>query len=252
MFSCSPERKLAKQFVGTVTKPSLLVLMPLSIFKENLKVPEGEVPDSTTQAVIIDKLSDSVVISRFNASYMKELKNYGLQVFQDASVTDFMDVDSNAWVVNIAQMELQEYSTIYVDTQEVLGMEYSYDIPLNGVNSAYWFEFSRVNAPENIKPEVMFAANDLYDQFNGKLNFDIFTGAISYNLQSDTITEADFYRQLDFSARLYAGYTFDYLMNNYIGTNITDDLQMRRYFRYDPYLKSIFVTEYDKFIPLNQ
>ncbi|NOU47714.1 MAG: hypothetical protein HOO86_11725 [Bacteroidales bacterium] len=163
-----------------------------------------------------------------------------------------MNVDSNAWVVNVAQFELQEYSTIYVDTQEVLGMEYSYDVPLNGVNSAYWFEFSRVNAPENTKPEVMFAANDLYDQFDGKLNFDIFTGVINYYLQSDTITESDFYRQIDFSARLYAGYTFDYLMNNYIGTNLTNDLQMRRYFRYDPYQKSIFVTEDDKFIPLNQ
>jgi len=250
LFSCSPERKLAKKFVENTSKPALLVLMPSSIFKENLKLSDGKTPDSLTQAVIIDKLIDSIVINRFNTRFVKELRNYGLQVFQEGAVADFMNVDSNAWVVNVAQFELQEYVTTYVDMQELFGMEYSYEVPLNGVNSAYWFEFSRVNAPDNAKPEVMFAANDLYDQFDGKLNYDIFSGAMNYQYWTDTITVADFYRHIDFSARLYAGYTFDYLMNSYIGSQIQKPEQTVNYFRFDPYRKSYFITLDDRFIPL--
>ncbi len=254
MLSCSPERKLAKRFVEVAPKPSLLVLMPAYVFKEDLKMKgleEGDY-DSTIKTIVLDKLNDSILLSKFKMTYLKQLQQYDVNIYDEATIDDFMKLDSNAWVVNLSQVELQEYETVFTDREEFFGVEYTTEVPLNGINSAFWFEFSQVNAPENRKPEIMFSANDLYDQFDGKFIFDIFSGQMNYQLLIDTVTVEDFYRQIDFSARLFAGYTFDYLMNSFITTHISDKEQSGNYFRYDPFRKKLFITVEDKFIPLDQ
>jgi hypothetical protein len=254
MISCSPERKLAKQFVDKTSKPNVLLLMPSFIFMEDLKLSglENDESDTLVRTLVLDKIEDSVVINRFRTIYINKLERYGVFVYEEKTLNDFMKLDSNAWVVNIAQIELQEYETVFTDSQEFFGVIYSTDVFLNGLNSAFWFEFSQVNAPENNKPDIMFAANDLYDKYDGRYIYDIFSGQMKYNLEIDTLNVDDFYRQIDFSAKLYAGYTFDYLMNIYISSNIPDKNKKVNYYRYDPYRDSYYITPEDKFIPLNE
>jgi len=226
--------------------------MPQYIFKEDLKLSDnasGE-SDSTARTIVLDKLNDTVVLDRFKNVFVTQLQQYRIAVFDETTLDDFMKLDSNAWVVNLAQIELQEFATVYSDTEEYFGVEYTTDIPLNGLNSAFWFEFSRMNASDSIKPDIMFAANDLYDQFDGNFIFDIFSGQMHYQLDVDSLSLDDFYRQIDFSARLYAGYTFDYLMNNFIQGHTPFLEQSRNYYRYDPYRKTFFISVDDRFIPL--
>lgn len=254
MISCSPERKLAKQFVEKTTKPNILLLLPSFIFMEDLKMSGLENDDSDTliRTLVLDKIEDSIVISRFRTTYIIQLERYGVFVYEENTLNDFMKLDSNAWVVNIAQIELQEYETVFTDSQEFFGVIYSTDVYLNGLNSAFWFEFSQVNAPENNKPDIMFAANDLYDKYDGRYIYDIFSGQMKYNLEIDTINVEDFNRQIDFSAKLFAGYTYDYLMNKYIRSNIPDNNSKVNYYRFDPYKHKYFITLEDKFIPLKE
>lgn len=254
MISCSPERKLAKQFVEEISKPNLLVLMPSFIFMEDLKLSglENVESDTLMKSLVLDKIEDSAVINRFRDTYVSQMERYGVHVYDENTLNDFMKLDSNAWVVNLAQIELQEYETVFTDSQEFFGVIYSTDVTLNGLNSAFWFEFSQVNASENNKPDIMFAANDLYDRFDGRYIYDIFSGQMKYTLEIDTINVDDFNRQIDFSAKLFAGYTFDYLMNKFISNNIADKSRKVNFYRYDPYKHSYFITIEDKFIPLKE
>jgi hypothetical protein len=248
--SCSPERKLASRFVKNVPKPSVLVLLPEAVFKENLKwtVEKDSVTDTIQSALVIDNLQDKTVLDAFTLTFTNELSKYGLTAYTDKSMEDFMMLDSSAWMINIAQIELQEYTTQYTDNQSFFGNDFSSDFALNGINSAFWFEFNPVNGNENQLPEIMFAANDLYDKFEGRFIMDVTTGELTYQLDLDTITNQDFMNQINFTARLLAGYTFDYLMNRYVGENYPDADQ---YFRYDPFRKRLYETLDDRFVPLN-
>jgi len=93
----------------------------------------------------------------------------------------------------------------------------------------------------------MFAANDLYDKYEGRFVMDVTTGELSYQLDVDTITYQDFINQINFTARLLAGYTFDYLMNRYVNENFMESDQ---FFRYDPFRKRLYETLDDRFVPL--
>lgn len=248
--SCSPERKLAARFVKNEQQAAVLVLLPDAIFKENLKwiVEKDSVTDTIQSALVIDKLQDKTVLEAFTSAYTKELSKYGLLAYTDKSIEEFMKIDSSAWMINIAQIEIQEYTTQYTDNQSFFGNDFSSDFALNGINSAFWFEFNPVNGNENQVPEIMFAANDLYDKFEGRFVMDVTTGELVYQLDLDTITNQDFMNQIKFTARLLAGYTFDYLMNKYIRENFPDADQ---YFRYDPFRKRLYETSDDRFVPLN-
>lgn len=254
LFSCSPERKLAKQFVQDKQQPSLLVLMPDIVFKENIKKIRtvADDADSIENPLFLDKIMDAEVLNRFKMVYQKELKQYNVNIYDDSTFENFLKVDSNAWMVNLTQIEFQEYNTAYNDKEDFLGTEYTSEVPLNAFNSAYWFELSKVNAPDTIKPAIMFGSNDLLDRFTGEFIMDIFTGVMTYNLDIDTITMDNFYSQIDFSARLYAGYTYDYLLNNFIQQHFPSDSKSDKYYRYDPYRNKIFMALEDKFVPLGQ
>jgi hypothetical protein len=247
--SCSPERKLASRYVKNAQKPAVLVLLPEVVFKENLKwtIEKDSLTDTIQSALVIDKIQDKIVLDVFKSTFTHELLKYGITAFTDNSMESFMNIDSSAWMINIAQIEIQEFTTQYTDNQSFFGNDFSSDFPLNGINSAFWFEFNPVNGNENQLPEIMFASNDLYDKFEGRFIMDVTTGELSYQLDLDTITNQDFMNQINFTARLLAGYTFDYLMNRYIGENYPDTDQ---YFRYDPFRKRLYETIDDRFVPL--
>ena len=60
MISCSPERKLAKQFVDKTSKPNVLLLMPSFIFMEDLKLSglENDESDTLVRTLVLDKIED--------------------------------------------------------------------------------------------------------------------------------------------------------------------------------------------------
>ncbi len=247
--ACSTERKLATRYVSNAMKPSLLVLMPQNIIKENLK--QSDSLDSlsmvTVNAVIINKLDDQQVLAIFEQTYRNELTNFGIRTYAETEMSEFMQQDTLAWIVQLAQAEFQEYTYIQVEKEGFLGNEYSTDFPLNAVNMAFWFEFNPLNASESERPEMLFADVDCTDQYSGGFVFDFESGELYYHLDLDTLDMDAFYAKLRYSARLLAGYTYDYFMNRAVDLQFPEASQ---YFRYDPYRKKLFGTTNDYFILL--
>lgn len=258
--SCSVERKVARRFVAEADSTSMLVLFPSDIFVVNKKVENDEGSFLFSEAksdtsllrnsILLPLLNDEAILKPFKESFLKEIASYGFQVYDTSQMDRFMAIHHPSFILNVAQLELQEYLTSYEDAVTVGDDVYTKVIYLNGINVGVWFEVSPINDGENSKIPILFATHDLTDRWDGFFVQRFLTGEIEYRLEIDTLQPIDVVNFASYLGRLYAAYTFDYLLNREIRIKTPIQEQTDSYFRYDPFRKRFFVTDQDRFIEL--
>jgi hypothetical protein len=196
-------------------------------------------------------MSRESVIGTFSNSYVSELKKYGIKVYTEDQTEAFMKHDSLAYILNLAQIELQEYFSPVEDEVRVSETLYTYDFTVNGLNLGLWLEFNKLNDNNIKKPTVLFATHDLLDRYEGYFSMKFMTGKINYNLKVDTLTIERAMNFISYLGRLYAAYTFDYMMNDYVDRKLGPALVQRKYFRWDPFNRRLKATINDRFIILD-
>lgn len=259
--SCSIERKVAKQFVNDANRNTVMLLFPDQVFLVNSKKADKQPAfffddiqyDSTLidETIVFAELDNDELLKAFKLSMTSELNNYGFKVFPESEMENFLMQDSNLFMVDVVQIELQEFTTLIEDAINVGEIIYTKDIWLNGLNMAVWIELNAANNKTFSQPRLLFAENNLYDRYDGFFTQRFLTGDIDYRLTIDTITANDAMVFIQYLGRLYAAYTFDFLMNHNIERAIPEVQRSGKYFRYDPYRKMFFNTDTDRFILLD-
>ncbi|MBG0781632.1 MAG: hypothetical protein H0S84_05140 [Bacteroidales bacterium] len=259
--SCSPQRKLAKTYVAQSNNWGILVLFPEQIFKINdrydrnesglSRLPEIAQQDSLiNQTLFLKQLNDSLVLSKFKKEYWEALSKYDVVLYSEDDFNRFYDRDSLSWIANIAQLELQEFISDFEDEDVFFGMRYTHTVPLNGVNLAVWLELNSLN--EDVKENrVYFTDQNIYDYHEGQFYYDFATGNVNYYYDVDTLKVNDLMDFVGFMGRLSAAYTYDQILNNRLQSTEKSETDQVIHFRYDPYAKRLFQTEYDRFIELD-
>lgn len=262
--SCSTEMKFAREFSRHAEQISMLAIRTDHIFKINekyIELPAGEqLSDAKIdslrylQTLIIQHLeadnADEHVLDHFFDAFTTELARYGIKMFDEDRLETFFEADSNAYIINLAQVELDEFDYQVVENEVFGGRTYKFEYWINALRVNTWFELSRLNPEEDENPQILYASNELYDDFHGYFNQQWLTGEVSYLYSHDTIEMRDFYDFIGLLGRLYAAYTYDYMLNAYLDKNIQAERRSDRWYRYDPYRKSLFISEDDRFIPL--
>lgn len=259
VFSCSPERKLVKSFVYSSSPKSVLLIEPQHIYKINLKPQVFDtlkMKDSiyidtllNASAQLVDLLDDSLFIANYILGIEQELIKFGFKVFRDKNTTEFMEIDSNAYIVNIAQIEIEESFYIQRDDMSVYDMYYYHDHVLSIAYINSWIEISEINAEEN--HDVYFASGAIADDLQGEFSFDYFSGEIKYLYQVDTLKHTDLFGFAYTIGRTYAAYTFDLLLNKYLKDELPEEKLSGKYWRFNPELDALFYATDDKFVPLD-
>lgn len=233
--SCQTEKKLAKKYVAERPHIEAAVFFPEQAeVKVEYSVQYGrntEVLNGFNQDLFLDIV--------YNA-YAETMGFYGVEVYVPDDINQ-VPVDSTHWLVMLSRMEISGRITEYEDYLYSDTDEYSYKHPLNTVNVASWFEIN----DGDWKP-VLFSEHNLMDGFDSKADFSIWTNTIDYNCTIDTLQLNDVYNYAVYLGKLYAGYTYDYMMNSYVGA----ELKKKGYvyqimLRYDPYKKQLRYTEED-------
>lgn len=232
---CQTEKKLAKQFMAEHP-----VIEAAVYFPEKAEVKVEHNAQLGKQTEVLQGFSQDLFLDVMYNAYAQTLGDYGVQVY----VPDNMDevpVDSTHWLVMLSRMEITGRITEYEDYLFSDTDEYSYKHPLNTVNVASWFEIN----DGDWKP-VLFSEHNLMDGFDSRADFSIWTNTIDYHYDIDTLKLNDVYNYAVYLGKLYAGYTYDYMMNSYVGA----ELKERGYtyqimLRYDPYKKQLRFTEED-------
>lgn len=239
---CGIESKIARQYTTKKQKGAILLFTPNYIFKTNLKEDSIEKPDQYAgyerdsvlleNSTFLKKLSDSAILINYINAYIEGLKSYGFDVFTEDFIQSFMEHDSSAWIVNIAQIELEEY--IYeIEDKEMLGFEtYKIDFNLDAINYNSWFEINKVNE-DNTDKTVLFASHFVSDDLYGEFTQYIFSGEVKYNFTIDSLNTEKIIDLAIYLGDLYAGYTYDYILNHYVYKNMPDDRQPRYYLHYN-------------------
>ena len=232
---CQTEKKLAKQFMAE--RP---VIEAAVYFPEKAEVKVEYNTQLGKQTEVLQGFSQDLFLDVMYNAYAQTLGDYGVQVYVPENM-DEVPVDSTHWLVMLSRMEITGRITEYEDYLFSDTDEYSYKHPLNTVNVASWFEIN----DGDWKP-VLFSEHNLMDGFNSRADFSIWTNTIDYHYTIDTLKLNDVYNYAVYLGKLYAGYTYDYMMNSYVGA----ELKERGYtyqimLRYDPYKKQLRFTEED-------
>jgi hypothetical protein len=258
---CSVEQKLARSFVDTGKPAEYLYLRPAIILKYNLKafeIPgldtlEGYRKDSTLfeNSLFLKSIKDSLLIEQFTTGFIKTLESYGARVVLENSIDTLMKKEGSPYVINIAQFSLEEFIHPYSSEETVYDEVVVIDgIDLNAINYNLWLELSHMNTEK--KNKVLFLSDYLLDNMKGTLKQNLLTGKYSFDYTIDTITPAQIYEFAQWFGKKCATYLFDYLMNDYIGENISEEYPYERYYyHYDPQRNSFYpIGEEDRFIEL--
>lgn len=250
---CTLEQRLARTFVKTEMHDDFYLLKPAFIFKTNLK--EFELDGSETldasvkdsllleKSLFLKSVIDTAMIAEYAAGLQKGLEKYGARVFPEDAVDTLMHNGGTPFILNLAQISLEEYIHPYSTEEIVYDEVISIDgIDLNAVNYNVWLELGRMNSEE--KNQVLFVSDYLLDQLDGTLKQNLVSGKLSFDYTIDTLTIEQMYSFARRFGERTAGYLYDYLMNNYIGENIPEDYPYERlYYHYDPARNLILQNE---------
>lgn len=261
IFSCTIERKIAKDYIELEQKGAVLLFSPDFVYKVNLKPEEIESPEKYAEyqmdslllarSLILKNISDSSFLVSLINNYIDELKVYGFEVFTPDYITDFMNLDTQSYVVNIAQLELEEYFYEYEFEEPVGYYTYTINLDLNAVNYNTWFEISEVNGKQKDR-KVLFATHYITDDLYGHFKQQFLTGEVKYEYTIDTISLDKIYELAAFLGREYASYTFDHIMNQYIRSQIVQQEYRPVFMHYDRQRKMIFPNPNDRFIEMEE
>ena len=256
MTSCSMEKKLAQTFINTKPEIDLQLFTPDILFKYNHKGEEIEgfkvlTDDQQDSALFVNSkfmqfVDDSIYLEKYMNSFIDELRALGFKIFLDSSVDSFLQGQPQSYIVNISQVQLDEYKFPIVDSEPFEDTVYTKKFKLNSVDASAWFELSKINTSKPQKT-VLYSSFTASDGFDGNFLINTFTGDIQYKYKIDSLEVKDIYDMATYTGWKDAGYLFDFFMNQYIAFHLPKGMEPLYYLHYDRIQKSFIPTEDDMF-----
>lgn len=256
--SCSLERKLAKEFIESKDSLAVMLFMPDYVFKTNNKTPVIEnidqLSDTQKDSVLIEsslflkETDNEFLISRFESSLQTGLQRFGMAVYTQDQLLEFMDVEHKAYKVMVAQIELEEgiyfYRAEEVFFDSVLFYE---DFYLNMVNLNTWFEVARMN-DVGADNHLLYASHYAMDGVDGRFMQNLFTDEVKFHYNLYPVKTEDIYTLAAKLGEKYAGYLYDYLLNEYIHKNFPAGQRPKNYLTFNPETRIISPAKDNRFI----
>lgn len=221
---CATEKKFAREFIRYDSTRKVMVIPPDFIYKTSLKNYEvknaGKLNwwelDSVLyeNSIFLQYIWDTAFINDYYNAYCDELKNLGYEVFDPGSTLQFLSGSPDAYIFNLAQLELEEYVIPVVEEEEFNDQLYYQIINLNAISVNSWIEISSLNDEEN--NELVFSSLFLTDEVTGEFVVNYVKNEVNYKYHMDSLHLEEVYQLGDLAGYLYAGYTFDYFMNLHI------------------------------------
>ena len=199
------------------------------------------------QSLFLKNLSDSIVLETFINSMIREFEKLGIDVFLDNVSDSFLFMQSPAWIMNLGQLQIEEEYHDYKDSDEFGGNIYYKNFKTNAITFNTWLELTKLN-PKKEGRKLFFASETISDIVDGYFNENLLTGEIKYKYQVIEIDVDIIYHYCEVLGARYAGYTFDYLMNEYIMTHFPPDRKRRYYMHYNRENNTLDATWEDRFV----
>jgi hypothetical protein len=256
MQSCTIEKKLGKEFLSKAPQICIDLHAPQALYKYNHKgekIPgfdsmTGPQQDSSLVASsnFIRNIDDSSFLDRYVNSFIDELRGIGFTVFLDGNVDTILRVQPQAYIVSMAQVQLDEYFSPYEDSEPIGDSVFYKSFDLNAVDASSWFEVNKYNAVRP-KKTVLYSSFTASDGFNGNFIYNDMAGTLRYRYRIDSLKVKDIYDLAAYAGRQNADYLFDFFMNQYIVYHMPQDMEILGYLHYNSSRKTFEFSDQDKF-----
>ena len=258
--SCTIEKKLGKEFLLQAPTISIQLLAPDDLYKFSHKGEQIHGFDSLSEpqqdsalyasSQFIRFVDDSTFLDKYVNSFIDELRGIGFRVYVDNNVDSILRKESQAYVVNMSQIQLDEYLQPYEDSQQFGDTTYYKSFDFNAVDASAWFELNKYNVVKPVK-KVLYSSFTANDGFSGNFIMNSFTNSLKYRYKIDSLKLKDIYDLASYSGRRNANYLFDYFMNQYIAYNMPRGFEILGYLHYTPATKSFDFVDDEEFEELN-
>lgn len=259
--SCAPETKLAKGFVKSPPPITLQLFTPNMVFKYNHKGEEIEGFDTLSDIMqdsalfvnsrYIQNIDDSLFLDKYLNAFIDELRASGFTVYLDQSVDSFLKQQPQAYVINVSQIQLDEYKFPVEDTEPYGDSILYQSFMLDAVDASSWFELSKINVP-NPKKTVLYSSFTASDGFEGRFVVNGFSFDVQYKYKIDSLKVQDVYDLAVYSGKRNASFLFDFFMNQYIAIKLESSGQRPiMWLHYNRINKTYTPTEEDMFEVVN-
>ncbi len=239
--ACSPERNLAKDYVKQHNGNGVMIIPLYELYKDNLSISYDTAAKYTSeqfdsiswvQSCYIKHVSDSIFLTTFTNSMIDKLTTEGYDVYLDDGSDIFLSLPDPKWVIQIAQLQLdEEYSIGYIDQYSVeTGEPLPYGYRVNKISLSSWIEASRANT--GVK-QVLYLNGYIDDYIKHGINFNVVEGSVGVDTKRDSVQMDDVYKMAFDLGQKHAEMLFDYFMNDYIREHLPTGIVDRQYFRFD-------------------
>ncbi len=227
---CSAERKLARQFINENKTINVLITPTNRLYKDNLTIEYDTTKydiskqDSIAwaQSKYIKNISDSLYLTAYTNSIIKELTKNNCNVLLGDTYTQLPQSFTSPWFVEIAQLQILERYSYLGYSQTLIFDEGIRNVPVQFYELSFetWFNIKK---DKLAKAETNYYKNDITD------DLDVFSFGRN---QRNAISTTDVYRFATIAGMQHASLLFDYFMNKYVQQHLPDK-QGIRWFHYD-------------------
>jgi hypothetical protein len=257
--SCNPEYRLARKFISSTGKQSVLVIPPTFLYKNkthpldtlDLEGLDNTLRDSAIYArsIYLKWIADTTFLRVFTHSFLNELSKYGLKVhFRESPETEeFID-----WTVNFVQAQIEEEQKIISLAKRERNIVLSasktdtilkYKRFLNNITSNTWLKvyFSAGNVVDS---GTFFHSNTITDHVESGFSLNTYLGK-PILIPKEKLRLADIYQLARMEGKIQAILFFDLMLNTYVFNK--SKLFYYDYLHYDRELKGFSAVDDKKF-----
>jgi hypothetical protein len=192
------------------------------------------------QSCYIKHVSDSIFLTTFTNSLIKELRKEEFEVYVSDDSNAFQELPEPKWLVKIPELQLNEnhcISTYEVSYEKQEGYEYSFaGLRTNMISLLSWFEASQASTGN---PQVLFRCESIMDGLTSGSKMILDMGNEGLQQNRDSLEIEDIYTLADESGRKHAEILFNHFMNEFVKNNLPSGTIPRKYFYYNRISQSL-------------
>ena len=245
---------MARRFVKNNQKTMVALYLPDRLIKKNLRndsLPaeldtaslQTQIDYMEGQIKVVNKIDDDQFLDILYLTMKETLEDYGLTVkyWEETG----KQPDSVHWVIDIPRIEVTEVNDSQLFCDWLYGNRYCTDVPVDLVNVAAWFDLLNGDTDQ-----TAFTEQNYFNDTDVIFDIDYQSGNVIAKSYSDAISIDGFYRFATILGKLYAGYCYDFMLNEYLDKHQDVPIDTISRFRYDPYERYFYRTTMDYLLPM--
>ena len=230
---CVPERKLAGEYLSQRRNITLVIKAPELMKMVNMTA--DTLQDSTNlsqrekdsikfyHSKILQNITDSVIIGKYVRSLKSGFERQGYKTMIASGNDPVFDVNGDAVLINIGQIELDEQKYPVRDETNYNKKLYAADYDLTKIEMSFWIEVSKIEKGVAVKPpRLLYDTDEELDKFQGHFELDAQENKVLYRSNIEEITP-EYVDSL--ATSIGSDHAFrlnDFMMNEFISNSLPE------------------------------